>query len=578
MKNMNNKIIRNNFSLIIIGAFISFILCVAILQKGNLYIPIHDALDSNITQYKVLHDNRQFFSADGTIVDYMGGIDRDFLPSELKVYSLPYIFLEPLAALVLLYVIRIVISVLGGLYLARCILKERAENYKHIVIICSFIYGILPSSPVWDLCFAIYPFLFAQIYCIYYKRVGLRHTLLLFAVPFFSELAHFGVFICGYLFVLILFDGFIHKKPNKLLIIALSVISAGYIVSEYRMFRLMILKDAVTIRGEFVKDYKTFTECVFQIKDLLLNSQYHCASVHKFVVLPLCTMYFIYLIYSCVKERRIFNWIKNPFFLIMLWILLNAVLSGLAAGYAPFDIIFTKTLPFMKGIHFENVLRINSFLWYLGFAYILVRIYNRNYKRLSYIICLCAAVAVLHEPAMYNTIRINSDKLSLNFKGYEYSGLSYDEFFSKSLFDKVKEDINYNKEWAAAFGMHPAVLSYNQIATLDGYHSWYTLEYKHKFRNIIAPELELSEKEKKYFDEWGGRAYIFSEEVTFQPVKNLGISEADINIDINAFKSMGGKYIFSRVKIGNAGESLLRLKGIYTDKNSLYTIYVYEAG
>ena len=429
MKNMNKQIIKNNFSFIIIGAFISFILYVAILQKENLYIPIHDVLDNNITQYKVLHDNHQFFSADGTIVDYMGGIDRDFLPSELKVYSLPYIFLEPLAVLVLLYVIRILISVLGGLYLARCILKERTENYKNIVIICSFIYGILPSSPVWDLCFAIYPFLFAQIYCIYYKQADLRHTLLLLAIPFFSELAHFGVFICGYLLVLILFDWFIHKKPNKLLIIALSVISAGYIISEYRMFRLMLLKDTVTIRGEFAKDYKTFMECISQIKELLINSQYHCASVHKFVVLPLCTMYFIYLIYSYVKERRIFNLIKNPFFLIMLWILLNAVLSGLAADYAPFDIIFTKILPFMKGIQFENVLRINSFLWYFGFAYILVRLYNRNYKRLSYIICLCAAIVVFYEPAMYNTIRFNSDKLNLNSKGYEYSGLSYDEFF-----------------------------------------------------------------------------------------------------------------------------------------------------
>ncbi len=579
MKNISGKKLKTNFSFIIVTIYILLVIYMAVSKGGNLYIPVHDYLDSHIAHYKVLHDNHQFFSGSDTTVNYMGGIDRDFLPSELKMYTLPFAFLEPFAAIVFVYIMRIILSVSGGVYLAKCILKEREERYRNIVVICSFIYGILPSAPVWDLCFAIYPFLYAQTYRLYSKQGTLKDSFVLFAVPFFSELAHFGVFLCGYLLLLIIIDWVIHKDFNKLLGIALLMMSAGYAVSEYRMFRLILLKNAITIRQEFVINNLTFGEAVSGIKDVFLNNQYHCATAHKYVVLPMCVLYFVYLIYRCFKSRNISNLIKNPFFIVMVFILLNASLSGMAAGFEPFNIIIVKVFPFMKGILFENVIRINSFLWYFEFVYILIKIYDTSFRWLPYVISLCAIAAVLGENTTYNLIKINYNTIRANYEGQcQSADLSYNEFYSETLFDKIKRDINYDGEWSAAFGMHPAVLSYNQISTLDGYHSWYTLDYKHRFRSIIAPELDNSERMKGYFDDWGGRAYIFSEEVSYQPVRDLGADSVQIRIDTEAFKIMKGRYIFSRVEISNAEDLFLGLKGIYTDKNSPYTIYVYETG
>lgn len=574
MNNMDKKRIKMNFSYIIVAIYILFVLIMVISKGDNIYIPVHDYLDSHITHYKVLHDSHQFFSGSDTVVDYMGGIDRDFLPSELKMYCLPFVFLEPISAMVLIYIARIILSVLGGVHLGNCVLKEKAVIYKNIVIICSFIYGILPSAPVWNLCFAIYPFMFAQIYRIYKREAKLKDALILFLFAFFSELAHFGVFICSYLIVFIIFDWLIHKRLNKLLITAIVALGSGYLVSEYRMFRVILFKQASTIRSEFTGSSSNLVDAINMIKDGFIESQYHCATAHKYIVLPLCILYLGYLIYQYSKKRKLSSLIKNPFIIGIVWISLNTFLYGIESWSTFYTLI--KNIPLIGGISFANVIRLNSFLWYFELTYILIKIYKANLKKLSYVICFLAVLAVFKYDTVYNTIKFNWDKVTLEANGDTDNKLSYREFYSENLFNKIKKDIKYEKEWSVAYGMHPAVLSYNQIATLDGYHSWYTLNYKYKFREIIAPELNINERWSAYFDGWGGRAYIFSEKVTYDPIRYLGVDKDDLNTDMEAFKALNGKYIFSRVEISNAENLSLQLKGIYTDESSPYVIYVYS--
>lgn len=176
----------------------------------------------------------------------------------------------------------------------------------------------------------------------------------------------------------------------------------------------------------------------------------------------------------------------------------------------------------------------------------------------------------------YNHIRNNLIAATCSVISKEYDGMSYGDFYSEELFEQIKKDIDYNGEWSIAFGMHPAVIEYNNIATLDGYLSTYSLEYKEQFRKLIAPELEMDEENADYFDMWGGRAYIFSDEVAFQPARSLERDEANININPEVFRDMGGKYIFSRVSMINMNELGFSERGIYTDESSPYTIYVYE--
>jgi hypothetical protein len=545
------------------------------IMEENLFIPVHDVLDNNIAQYKVLYDAKQFFSGPNLIVKYMGGIDRDFLPSELKVYSWPFIIFEPFVAIIVLYVCRVALSAWGSAYLGYCILGVESKRYRNIILFCGFIYGILPSSPIWDICFAVYPFLVAQLYKIYKNR-RMKDSLILFAFPFFSELAHFGVFICAYLLLFIIVDSIFRRKVNVMLCIALSTIIFGYIVSEYRMFRLILFKDVVTLRSEMSIEYYSIPQIIRNIIDVFLNGQYHGGTSHKYFVFPLCFFYIGYLIGKHLKVHDVKGIFKEFFIWIMVLIVLNSIVYAFENCYH-FKHAFTLVFPFMKGIGLERIIRINSFLWYFAFSVIMFKIQKYGYHMISMISCFLAVITVMFIPNTYNLIFYNLYSAQQRSKQqFESIPLNYGEFYSEDLFEEIKKVIDYNGEWSVAFGMHPAILSYNKISTLDGYHSWYSLEYKHRFREMIAPEFEMDEFYRNYFDNWGGRAYLYSNIVTYEPARDLGIECAELKIDSNVFKQMGGKYIFSRVRISNIEELGGVEIGAYGNEKSPYTIYVYE--
>lgn len=213
-----------------------------------------------------------------------------------------------------------------------------------------------------------------------------------------------------------------------------------------------------------------------------------------------------------------------------------------------------------------------------SFAVIMIYMAMKNQRILSYILMIAAICSVVNNSAVFNTLKENIEVFRCRYIDHTTpSVMSYDEVYSVKLFDQIKADIEYGGEWSIAFGMHPAILTYNGIATLDGYHSWYSQDYKEKFREIIAPEFEIDPAFERYFDAWGGRAYIFSNEVTYEPVRTMNVSEAPMLINPSAFEKMGGKWVFSRIPITNSTELNMNLVGIYTEATSLYEIYVYQS-
>ena len=111
------------------------------------------------------------------------------------------------------------------------------------------------------------------------------------------------------------------------------------------------------------------------------------------------------------------------------------------------------------------------------------------------------------------------------FDGY-YNVKNYNEF-SKII--KNKRTIS--------IGVDPLVAVYNNIKVLDGYHTYYPLKYKNKFRQIISRELENNDSLKKYYDNWGSRVYAF--------INNPD----DILINFDIAKIIGAEYVISKYEI-----------------------------
>lgn len=92
---------------------------------------------------------------------------------------------------------------------------------------------------------------------------------------------------------------------------------------------------------------------------------------------------------------------------------------------------------------------------------------------------------------------------------------SVKQFLAEKQFQEIKEYIglpvaDYR---VVSIGIHPAIAQYNGFYMLDTYNNFYPLSYKHEFRKIIEKELAKNKTIRTYFDEWGGRCYIFTAEL-----------------------------------------------------------------
>jgi hypothetical protein len=158
--------------------------------------------------------------------------------------------------------------------------------------------------------------------------------------------------------------------------------------------------------------------------------------------------------------------------------------------------------------------------------------------------------------------------------------LRFAEFFSSALFANIREFIgdsqaNYR---VASLGMHPSIALYNGFCTVDGYWVNYPLEYKHRFRRVIAKELEKDAVLQAYFDRWGSRCYLFSAELGRNYLYTKGSCRRrveQLDIDTGALADLGARYILSAVEIGNASQLNLRHKKTFACADSPWQIYLY---
>ena len=152
------------------------------------------------------------------------------------------------------------------------------------------------------------------------------------------------------------------------------------------------------------------------------------------------------------------------------------------------------------------------------------------------------------------------------------------EIITEDLFREACRQIDYDGEWAAAYGFHPAVLEYNGISTVDGYLGFYSQSYKEKFRRVIAPALSANEGARLYYDEWGARCYLYSADqpTIVEAVRNYPHPEGEIAMDPEALQELGCRYLFSRIRITNATEKELTLLCTCSSEESPYVLYVYQ--
>ncbi len=544
------------------------------------YIAVHDNMDLFLAQFQMLKNTDSFFKH-GVDVPFLGGVSRDYLPSELSLYSMLYMILPTYTAYAVGILLKILIGMFSFRQLAKELYPERYMKYRPLVYMTGFGYGMLWVFPAFGFAFASIPLCVWLLVKVYTKQ-GKGWYVALFVYPLVSYFSYHGIFILGYLVIAIIWLSVRDKKPAWTLMAGLVVLALGYVVCEYRLFGQMLFSDEVTIRSSIVNASLTFPEIIKEIGVVWREGIFHADSVHGKVVLPVCVVYFLVHngMYLWKKQgREIF---RDRFNFIMAFILFNSVIYGLY-DFEPLRCLVETLIPPLEGWQFNRTIFFNPFLWYAALFVALIRLYDAGMWQTwlaNGIVCLAVLVIIL-TPNRYNDLyQTCRNRAYEYFHGTEVDEFSYSQFYARELFERAKEEVSYEGEWAAAYGFHPAVLEYNGIATLDGYLGFYPQQYKEDFRKVIAPALERVEATRIYYDDWGARVYLYSgtDLSIVNATKTVYATDYDIYIDAQAFKELGGKYIFSRLELTNAKEAGLSLLANCQARDGSCEVYVYEVG
>ena len=576
---MLKKITKNWVTYFILGLALLQVMVFTVWGEHS-FIAIHDNLDLFVAHNKIMK-NQGIFFGEAKEAMLLGGVSRNLLGSEFSLYNILYVLFQPYTAYVIGYFLKLLIGFCSFVLLSKEIYREEYSKYRNLNYLVAAGFCMIPVFPTYGIAFVSVPLVVYLLLKIDQEPKVLWYGLL-FLYPLVSYFSYFGIFILGYMMLAFLY---MCIKERKILFsygLSIVVLAAGYITWEYRLFMEILLSDTVTIRESMAMMDVSLVQMFADMVKVMVDPGFHAQDSHSYWIMPVTIFMLVFINFEFVKKKQWSKIGQSPMNFIFLCIVFNCLVYGLYELKVVQQLVETL-LPPLKGFQFNRTIFFNPFLWYFLFFLILKELYDRYAKNKLknigiYAIAVGGILVCMFFPQVYNDFYSNCYHHAFEIlKGTPSTQLSFEQFYSEDLFEKIKEEIDYDGQWAAAYGMHPAVLQYNGIATLDGYLGLYSEEYKQQFGKLIAPALDGSEEFRTTFWESGIRAYLYSGagENTYQPLKELNLVDDKLYIDGDVFREMDGTYIFSRIEISNADELGLELVGKYTHESSPYIIFVY---
>ena len=389
-------------------------------------------------------------------------------------------------------------------------------------------------------------------------RISWREYAVFTLLPLYSSIVlgmFFFLFAMGVLWII---DVIKRKKHVIGFLIALIYMSLVYMIVEYRLVYSFIFDDDPNSRDEYFHTTLSLARVIRLTFKNYVFGHTHVMTVHAFIILPVL---FIALLIiwkkGWWKQEKLFVYLFILNFLLSLW-----YAFWFFKGWEP----LTEKFHFMNTFNFARFHFLRPLVIYASFA-LALKVMWQFHHWWKPIVSLCI-IAQIVQLVPFNEEIAHHQKPSVK------------EFYDVELFSEIKDYIGLPQDEyrVASIGLHPAIAQYNGFYTLDSYNNFYPLTYKYQFRKIIEKELAKNKEIRTYFDEWGGRCYLFTDELGkhYMFKKSSKKKLKTIQLQTDVFKEMGGRYIFSAVPIINEDENKLRLEKEFTTKKSVWKIYLYR--
>jgi hypothetical protein len=524
------------------------------------HIRVHDNLDSNIAWYKVLHRSGEWFGElDAVIPQVINGLPRGAYGTEFSGLLLLHKLFPPMTAYAISQAITRIFAFIGMYLLLRTHFVTDRRLWP-IRVFVPLAFALTPFWPSGMLSTLGHPLALWAFLNIRARRGNWLDWLTLAALPFYASIV-LGFFF--FLFAMGLFwlrDVIVRRDWNPVFLGAIAFMTFVFLLTEYRLVLSLVLSSEPTSRNEFVSSRLGWWRCVRLSVTNFVFGHHHAATIHSIFILPLT----LAVLYRTLRTKA-----KNRTERLFLWFMfINAMLSVWYAFW--FHIAWQplkEQFSLLNTFNFARFHFLRPLVVYVGFALagVVAWHYGKSARR-TLVVCLAGQVVLSF---------FFHDEVSFRNKP------TFRQFYAVRQFEAIRERIGLPLESyrVASIGLHPAISQYNGFYTLDTYSNFYPLSYKHRFRQIIAKELDKNSGLKEYFDTWGGRCYIFVDELgkhyAFRKHSKKTIRNLQLNTDV--FKAMGGRYFFSSVPILNAEDNGLQLLDIFDEAESAWRVYVYEA-
>ncbi len=526
----------------------------------NSHIRVHDNLDSNIAWYKVLKDNQMLFGPiNETIPQIINGLPRNSIGTEFSGIEWLHYLLPSMTAYSISQTITRFFAFLGMyLLLRKHFIKKEEHGFIRVFVALAF--ALTPFWPSGMLATLGHPLALYAFLNIRGRDSKWTDWLILILLPFYSSFVLGFFFFLAAMGLLWLYDWIKKKDPNWKFLGSIALMTFIYLLIEYRLVYSLVFPEEPTSRDEYFSSALGFARSVRLIFKNYIIGHTHVLTLHQYIILPL-SFIALWLIY------RNKLWKSEKHF-VQLFIL-NFVLSAWYAfwfyeGWASLK----EQISLLNNFNFARFHFLRPLVLYLLFA-LSCRIlwkYGGGWKLLSQgAIVAQLVVLFIYNPEVYYG-RLHAP--------------TFKEFYAVDQFTEIENYIGKPQDTyrVVSIGLHPAIAQYNGFYTLDTYNNYYPLAYKHQFREIIAKELDKNAHLKKYFDKWGGRCYIFVDELGKKYDYRKGSTKTIQNLELNTdtLKEMGGQYILSAVPIINADDNDLELMNVFDHKDSAWRIYLYH--
>jgi hypothetical protein len=542
------------FALLIITIYLSPLMILG----EDAHIRVHDNLDSNLAWYKVLAKSGAIFSdVEARIPQVINGLPRNAFGSEFTGIVWLYALFPTMIAYTISQAITRYFAFLGMyLLLKDHFIKERNDAFLRIGVALAFaLTPFWPSGMLSTLGMPLALWAFLNIR----KGIGFWKNVLVFTLlPLYSSIVLGFFFFLSAMGVFWLVDSILSRKWNLRFFFGIIYMTLIYFIVEYRLVYSFLFEKELNSRDEYVHAQLPLIRVLRLILKNYLIGHNHVMTVHGLIIFPI-TLIALYLV---LKKRL---WLREKVFVYLF--VLNILLSTWYAfwfyqGWAP----IVDRFHFMNTFNFARYHFLRPMVIYLGFALglkILLEL-NNSWRPIVQLFLICQLVIL----GLFNDEIIYHKKPTVK------------EFYAEEQFQEIKQYINKPVEEyrVVSIGIHPAIAQYNGMYTLDTYNNFYPLSYKREFRRIIEKELAKNKTIRKYFDQWGGRCYIFTSELgkSYMVKKDSKKRLKNLELNLEPFKNFGGEYVISALPIQNAGENKLELDRVFQSKSSAWKIYLYK--